>query len=95
MAFIVLSISQLFLSFSLRNNKKSIFRSDIFRNKALVISLIVGIALQLLIVFVPFLSSVFKTYPLSIGDFEFIFLISLVPLVINEISKLILNMFRK
>ena len=95
MAFIVLSISQLFLSFSLRNNKKSIFRSDIFRNKALVISLIVGIALQLLIVFVPFLSLVFKTYPLSIGDFEFIFLISLVPLVINEISKLILNMFRK
>ena len=41
------------------------------------------------------LSLVFKTYPLSIGDFEFIFLISLVPLVINEISKLILNMFRK
>lgn len=94
MAFIVLSVSQLFLSFSLRSNKKSIF-SGLFDNKSLLISLIVGIALQLLIVFVPFLSSVFKTYPLSIGDFEFIFLISLVPLIVNEICKLILNMFRK
>lgn len=95
MAFIVLSISQLFLSFSLRSNRKSIFKSGILKNKALVLSLVLGIVLQLLIVFVPFLSSVFKTYPLSIGDFEFIFLISLVPLVINEISKFILNMFRK
>lgn len=95
MAFVVLSISQLFLSFSLRDSKRSIFKVGIFKNKALLLSLILGIVLQILIISVPFLSSVFKTYPLSIGDFQFVFLISLVPLVINEISKLILGIFRK
>ncbi|MGG7097058.1 calcium-translocating P-type ATPase, PMCA-type [Clostridium sardiniense] len=95
MAFVVLSISQLFLSFSLRDSKKSIFKVGILKNKALLFSLILGVVLQILIISVPFLSSVFKTYPLSFGDFEFVFLISLVPLVINEISKLILGIFRK
>ena len=88
MAFVVLSVSQLFLSLSIRNAKKSIFKIGLFKNKYLIFSILGGIALQLIIISVPFLASIFKVYPLSFGDFGFVFLISLVPLILNEISKL-------
>ncbi|MBP1888838.1 Ca2+-transporting ATPase [Clostridium moniliforme] len=88
MAFVVLSVSQLFLSLSIRNAKKSIFKIGLFKNKYLIFSILGGIAIQLVIISVPFLASIFKVYPLSFGDFGFVFLISLVPLIINELSKI-------
>ena len=46
MAFVVLSVSQLFLSLSLRSNTKSAFSLGIFSNKYLVYSILLGIFLQ-------------------------------------------------
>ncbi|MGL4572311.1 MAG: cation-translocating P-type ATPase [Clostridium sp.] len=91
MAFVVLSVSQLFLSLSMRSLRKSIFKVGLFKNKFLLLSIVLGIALQIIIISVPFLASVFKVYPLSINDFGFVFLISLVPLVVNEIVKLFIK----
>lgn len=91
MAFVVLSVSQLFLSLSMRSLRKSIFKVGLFKNKFLLLSIALGIALQIIIISVPFLASVFKVYPLSINDFGFVFLISLVPLVVNEIVKLFIK----
>ncbi|CUP21908.1 ATPase P [Clostridium baratii] len=91
MAFVVLSVSQLFLSLSMRSLRKSVFKVGIFKNKYLLLSILLGIALQIIIISVPFLASVFKVYPLNIGDFEFVFLISLVPFAINEIVKLFIK----
>ena len=95
MAFVVLSVSQLFLSLSIRNSRKSIFEIGLFKNKYLLLSILLGIVLQIAIISIPFLASVFKVYSLSINDFIFVFLISLVPLVINEIGKLILRITTK
>ena len=95
MAFVVLSVSQLFLSLSMRNSRKSIFEIGLFKNKYLLLSILLGIVLQIAIISIPFLASVFKVYSLSINDFIFVFLISLVPLVINEIGKLILRITTK
>ena len=90
-AFLVLSISQLFFSLNMRNTRKSIFKLGFFKNKYLIASIILGILLQLIIIFVPFLSSIFKVYSLDFKDLFIVFLISLIPLVLNELLKLTLK----
>ena len=90
-AFLVLSISQLFFSLNMRSTRKSIFKLGFFKNKYLIASIILGILLQLIIIFVPFLSSIFKVYSLNFKDLSIVFLISLIPLVLNELLKLTLK----
>ncbi|EGT5620255.1 cation-translocating P-type ATPase, partial [Clostridium perfringens] len=64
MAFVVLSVSQLFLSLSLRSNTKSAFSLGIFSNKYLVYSILLGIFLQVIIISISFIANIFKVTPL-------------------------------
>ncbi|PWX59455.1 ATPase, partial [Clostridium perfringens] len=64
MAFVVLSVSQLFLSLSLRSNIKSAFSLGIFSNKYLVYSILLGIFLQVIIISISFIANIFKVTPL-------------------------------
>lgn len=89
MAFVVLSVSQLFHSLNLRSETKSIFQSGIFTNKFLILSLILGVLIQLIIISVPALANVFEVYRLSLNDWVLVIALSIMPLVINEIIKLI------
>ena len=91
MAFVVLSVSQLFLSLSLRSNTKSAFSLGIFSNKYLVYSILLGIFLQVIIISISFIANIFKVTPLLLYDWIVVILISLIPFAINEILKL----FRK
>lgn len=88
MAFMVMSISELIHSLNMRNKDKSIFKLGLFSNKLLIFSIILGILLQLLILFVPFLRNVFDVYVLNSYDWMWVIILSLVPLVANEIVKL-------
>lgn len=87
MAFVVLSVSQLFYSLSTRHLSKPIFKIGFFKNKYIIISLIAGIFLQDIVITVPFLSRVFKVYPLALRDWAYVGMLSIMPLVINEIAK--------
>lgn len=87
MAFVVLSVSQLFYTLSVRHNKKSIFKIGIFKNKYLIGAIVIGIFLQNIVISVPFLADVFKVYMLTISDWFFVILLSFIPLVLNEIFK--------
>lgn len=89
MAFAVLSISQLFHSLNMRHTDKSIFQLGLFTNKYLIFSILLGILLQVIVITVPVLASVFKVYPLSLRDWAFVGILSVMPLVINEIVKAI------
>ncbi|MCX7714244.1 MAG: cation-translocating P-type ATPase [Clostridia bacterium] len=88
MAFVVLSVSQLFHALNMRNDKKSIFKIGLFSNKYLVGSIILGIALQWVVISVPFLANAFGVYRLNFMDWMFVMGLSLVPLAANEIVKL-------
>ena len=88
MAFVVLSISQLFFALNMRNTKKSIFEIGLFTNKYLILSLLLGIIIQVVIITVPFFSNLFKVYSLSFTDWILVFLISIIPLAVNELLKL-------
>ena len=91
MAFVVLSVSQLFFSLNMRSTKKSVFKLGLFTNKYLIASFILGIAIQLIIISVPFLAEIFKVFPLSLMDWLFVMIIAMVPLIVNEILKLFIK----
>lgn len=91
MAFVVLSVSQLFFSLNMRSTKKSVFKLGLFTNKYLIASFVLGIAIQLIIISVPFLAEIFKVFPLSLMDWLFVMIIAMVPLIVNEILKLFIK----
>lgn len=95
MAFVVLSVSQLFYTLSMRHSEKSIFEIGVFTNKYLIGAIILGIILQNIVITVPFLASVFKVFRLTIQDWLFVLLLSIIPLVVNEIGKVIYNKLEK
>ena len=92
-AFIVLSCAQLFHSFNCRNNRESIFKIGFFTNKKLILATLISFSLQMLVVYHPFLQTIFKTEPLGAFDWTLIILISSFPLWAMEIVKFIKNSF--
>ena len=64
MAFVTLSAAQLFHSFNVKSHA-SIFSKQIFNNKYLWGSALLGAALQIMIINVPFFADIFDLVPLS------------------------------
>lgn len=91
MAFLTIIACQLFYSLSFRSEHKSIFKVGIFSNKYLVFAIILGFALQLLVLFVPVLRESFKLQIIGINDWLKVLGFGLVPLFVNELFKLIKN----
>ena len=89
MAFIVLTFSQLFYSLSMRNTKKTIIEVGIFGNKFLLLSIMVGILLQIMIISTPFIAIIFKVTQLNFFDWDIVMIFSLIPFVVNEIIKIL------
>ena len=87
-AFVVLSGAQLVHSLNMRSQNKSIFKIGIFSNMYLIYAILVGIALQIAVIYIPPVATLFNVVPLNLRDWLVILGLSLTPLVINEIIKL-------
>jgi Ca2+-transporting ATPase len=85
----VLSCSQLFHSFNCRSMDKSLFTLGIFSNIKLVGATLFSFALQMLVVYVPFLQTVFKTEALGLFDWVMVLVISSFPFWAMEVVKLV------
>ena len=88
MAFIVLALSELVHVFNIRDNKKSIFRTNIFNNKMLLGAIILSTLLMLVILFVPPLRTIFSIPVLPTGNILEVLLLVFSPIVIVELFKL-------
>ncbi|WP_218143230.1 calcium-translocating P-type ATPase, PMCA-type [Sporolactobacillus nakayamae] len=88
MAFVVLAVSQLFYSLSMRSASHSIFRVGLFSNKYLIGAILLGIVLQFAVISVPFLAAAFHVQMLSLQDWVIVILFALIPLLVNELIKL-------
>lgn len=86
-AFIVLACSQLFHAFNCRSSTESLFRLGLFTNKKLILATAVSFVLQMGVVYIPFLQSIFKTEPLGTFDWFLVLTISSFPLWAVEIWK--------
>ncbi|MDD3632116.1 MAG: calcium-translocating P-type ATPase, SERCA-type, partial [Atribacterota bacterium] len=87
MAFGTLSFSQLWHSLNIRSNRFSIFRQGIFSNHYLVWAIITSGLLQLAVMLIPFLQSVFQVVTLSPSQWVLLILISLTPIPYVEVLK--------
>lgn len=87
MAFGTLSLSQLWHSLNSRSNKFSIFKLGIFSNPYLVVAILVSAILQLVVMVVPFLQSVFQITGLTSFQWIILILISFIPIPFVEILK--------
>lgn len=88
MAFIVLALSELVHVFNIRNNKNSLFRSNIFNNKVLIGAIIIAACLIFVILLVPPLRGVFSIPVLPRDNIIEIVLLVLSPIFIVELMKL-------
>ncbi|MDD2497829.1 MAG: HAD-IC family P-type ATPase, partial [Desulfitobacteriaceae bacterium] len=87
MAFLTMALSQLIHSFNARSFDVSLFRLGIGTNRTLVYAFLLSIVLLSVIVFVPFLRGIFETALLQTGDWGVVLGLSLIPLIVVEISK--------
>ena len=96
MAFAVLAISQIVHSFNLKSNEMSIFKTGILNNKYLIGAGLISLALMLIVLNVPFVMDVFNIQPLTIEQVGIVAILSIMPLIIVEIFKLLrINTFAK
>jgi len=88
MAFAVLSLSQIVHTFNMRSSR-SVFQTGIFANPKLVLAAIVCTALQLSVIVIAPLAVIFKTVMLNSLQWMIVALLSLIPLAVVELEKLI------
>jgi Ca2+-transporting ATPase len=88
-SFIVLACSQLFHSYNCRSSRESIFSLGFLTNAKLVYATLISFALQMSVVYIPFLQTIFKTQPLGWFDWIMVLTISSFPLWAMEVVKLI------
>jgi len=90
-AFVVLSGTQLIHALNMRSSDKSIFKIGLFSNMYLIYAMIVGISLQMAVIYIPPIARMFNVIPLTLADWGLVIVLSLIPLVINEIIKLFIK----
>ena len=87
MAFMVLSLSQLFHALNLRSRTHSIFAVGLFKNKWLILTFLFSTALQIAVCQLPIFNFILKTVPLNMMSWGLVFGLSASVILINEASK--------
>ncbi len=89
MAFVTLALSELVHVFNVRNNKKSIFKTNIFNNSKLILAVLVSAALMLIILGIPALRTIFSIPILPTANILELIILIFAPIIIVEIFKLL------
>lgn len=89
MAFITLAASELVRAYTARSERYPILKIGIFNNKWMNYAVLTSLALLLLIVYVPFLNTIFYTVPLGWNEWRVMLPLLLVPSIAAEAVKYI------
>jgi Ca2+-transporting ATPase len=87
MVFTVLSLSQMGHVLAIRSERHSLFSQGLLSNKPLLGAVLLTFALQMAIVYSPFLNPVFKTTPLPLADLLVALALSSVVFIAVEVEK--------
>ena len=90
MGFTILVFAQLFNALSSRSHLQSAF-VGLFSNKWLWGAIGLSVALQLVVIYVPFLNTAFGTVPLSAGAWVECLGLAMIVLVASELRKCVLR----
>ena len=89
-AFTTLVLFQLFNAPNARSDERSAFHR-LFRNPWLWWALVVSLALQVLVIYAPFLQPAFGTVSLNLGDWLVCVAVASSVLWLREVSKLVVR----
>ena len=92
MAFVTLSLCELFRAYTVRSEHASIFQIGVFSNSSMQLAVGASIALLLLVCSVPFLQPIFNTHFLSLQEWGIVVGLALIPAASEEITKFFLRM---
>jgi Ca2+-transporting ATPase len=91
MAFITLSLCELFRAYTVRSEHASIFTIGVFSNRYMQYAVGLSMALLLLVCTVPFLQEIFNTHIMSVQEWTVVIGLSLIPAIAEEITKFFLR----
>jgi len=91
MAFVTLSLCELFRAYTVRSERASLFKIGIFSNKWMQYAVGLSIALLLIVCSVPFLQPIFNTHFLSLREWGTVVGLALTPAAAEEITKFFLR----
>lgn len=94
MAFVTLAFTQLFHSYNVKS-EKSVFTKQAFNNRFLNLAFIVGAVMQLAVVYIPGLNTIFKTVMLSLPQIAIAIGSAFAIVIVMEIYKLIVKRIYK
>ncbi len=92
MAFLTLSLCELFRAYTVRSERASLFTIGIFSNKYMQYAVGLSIFLLLLVSGVPFLQPIFNTHFLNLNEWLIVIGLALIPATSEEITKLYLRL---
>jgi Ca2+-transporting ATPase len=85
--FTVLTVSQLFHSLAVRSETESLFSIGLTSNWFMLFAVLLTVALQLMVIYVPALNPIFRTQPLPLYDLVVCLVLSSLTLVAVEVEK--------
>jgi Ca2+-transporting ATPase len=91
MAFVTLSLCELFRAYTVRSERASLFQIGVFSNRSMQYAVGLSIALLLLVCSVPFLQPIFNTHFLSGREWAIVVGLALIPATAEEITKFFLR----
>ncbi|WP_243683761.1 cation transporting ATPase C-terminal domain-containing protein [Methanosarcina barkeri] len=85
--FTLVVFSEMFNAFNWRSDRYSIFSLGLFTNKPLVYAVLTTVILQLVVIYVPFFQTAFRTVPLSLFEWGVILSLASTTLISMELIK--------
>ncbi|MCS7239653.1 MAG: cation-translocating P-type ATPase [Candidatus Bipolaricaulota bacterium] len=94
LAFVTLVVAELFRAYAARSEWVPLVKVGLFTNRWMQWAFVTSVALLLLVVYTPPLRAVFNTLPLTLPMWAAILPLSLVPFLVVEARKILLNLRR-
>lgn len=91
MAFLTLSLAELFRAYTVRSERASLFQIGIFSNKWMQYAVGASITLLILVCVIPFLQPIFNTHNPSAAEWGVVLGLALFPALTEEVTKFFLR----
>jgi len=95
MVFTTLVLAQMGNAMAIRSNTESVFTIGLFSNRLMVIAIGATFALQLALIYIPFLQQFFGTKPLAPRDLVIALVVSLTVFIAVELDKWIRRIIKR
>ena len=91
MTFFVMSFAELFHAFNLRSDKFSLFKTGIWSNKTLVVTVVLCVFINVVVSALPVFQIALGINSLSLYQWLLVFVLSLAIIPVGEVYKMVAN----